>query len=636
MSEILENMGIDCESGRERIEELCTSNIFYFSKLKDLWNQFKNYNIQDNNVNEIINELETMKPFSFQRFLDSYSDDYTTYDFILLIGKIISIIDLQAYNKNIWNPYDDKRVIAKSFIRQNKWTMYLLQYKINIINDFPKIIKNTIELIETPRKGLTQLSENHREQVSKNLLKIKYNSETYFEDLKNYFEDEYGEFELPNMDNIGVLLGALVYCKENREIWEEKESEEVRETTLGTSSYEAEFREYLRVTPTQQGNLVEENQINYMINDLNSNIPTALQIPNESLLTYDDIEFLEEVKGRLRNGGDLYNFNYSLGNGRPSRALYQYINFLNNRNDTGTVQMTPLETNNMKAKNEILFGAPGTGKTYKMQELQNKYDEYVTVTFHQSYGYEDFIEGLKAKIDEDNNQVYYEVEKGIFREICQKAIDNPNKNFAIFIDEINRGNISKIFGELITIIELTKRGMKVTLPYSKKQFYVPENLSIIGTMNTADRSIALLDTALRRRFEFIEMIPIPNHEEISQDIDGINVQKLLSKMNDRIEYLYDRNHLLGHAYFIGISSKDSLKNVFKNKIIPLLQEYFYDDWGKINLVFNNNGFITVKDSFTEDTLFSNCDFEDYDEDKKSYEVRWGLLNNTEEYKKIYE
>ena len=175
--------------------------------------------------------------------------------------------------------------------------------------------------------------------------------------------------------------------------------------------------------------------------------------------------------------------------------------------------------------------------------------------------------------------------------------------YVLIIDEINRGNIAKIFGELITLIEQSKRigesdATTATLPYSSNSmeggFGVPNNLYIIGTMNTADRSIAPLDTALRRRFDFIEMMPEPEHPLISQNLDGVNCQQLLSMMNERITALIDREHQIGHSYFIDINSMAQLADAFKNRIIPLLEEYFYDDREKINLVLDNNKFMISK------------------------------------------
>ncbi|EIO5718058.1 AAA family ATPase [Campylobacter jejuni] len=393
--------------------------------------------------------------------------------------------------------------------------------------------------------------------------------------------------------------------------------------------------------------------------------------------------------------------------------------------------------------NQILYGPPGTGKTYHTidkaleilgENLENrdekkaKFDEYIKngqivfTTFHQSYGYEEFVEGIKPRIDskENSKEVEYEIKDGIFKELCKKALDNykvslltqeefvksedlenkieifldelvdqqkfiekiqsggfkleeynekyriitddtnanlylnleifktllENKDkiingrsikqilnnkhrrqidsyyfqlvklfkereqdykvdnnpsekpelkpYIIIIDEINRGNVSKIFGELITLIEPSKRigekeELKVTLPYSGEKFGVPKNVYIIGTMNTADRSITSLDTALRRRFEFIEMMP--DVSKLSMDCEGINLQELLKAINTRIEYLLDREKTIGHAFFVSVENLEDLKKVFQNKIIPLLQEYFYNDYALINEVLNDNGMI---------------------------------------------
>ncbi|EAJ1616973.1 AAA family ATPase [Campylobacter coli] len=426
-----------------------------------------------------------------------------------------------------------------------------------------------------------------------------------------------------------------------------------------------------------------------------------------------------------------------------------------------------LSENQNLSLNQILYGPPGTGKTYhtidkaleilgenleSRDEKKAKFDEYVKngqivfTTFHQSYGYEEFVEGIKPIIDNDENsqEVKYDVKDGIFKELCEKALENrdgiknfnfyidklkekvkiddnnpekyfelPNTKYSIqyrngktfrikfddmsknhkdypvsidnieklyktsnideiynsayvrailnylklqgledykekdekvnlpyiiIIDEINRGNVSKIFGELITLIEPSKRigekeELKVTLPYSGKKFGVPKNVYILGTMNTADRSITSLDTALRRRFEFVEMMPDPDllkNVFICKDVENPNkdedylgddaktegfaeiLQNILISINKRIEFLLDREKTIGHAFFMSeavkfnkdnwckpdeyeedwyVLSISKLKSIFQNKIIPLLQEYFYNDYALISAVLNDNGMI---------------------------------------------
>lgn len=324
--------------------------------------------------------------------------------------------------------------------------------------------------------------------------------------------------------------------------------------------------------------------------------------------------------------------------------------------------------------NTILYGPPGTGKTYHTviyavaiienkeldevadeayEEILARYNDYkasgriIFTTFHQSYGYEEFIEGIKPVVmsNEEKKDIQYDVFPGIFNQFCQNAYDSSqNNNYVFIIDEINRGNISKIFGELITLIEPSKRlgeaeEMEVVLPYSGEAFGVPNNVYIIGTMNTADRSIASIDTALRRRFYFKEMMP---DSKILKDIyvEDISISDMLERMNKKITVLYDREHTIGHAYFTKLKDEatiDALATIFENNIIPLLQEYFYDDYEKIRLILGDNKkesdiqFIVAKSNDYAE-LFGDISI-DFDE-ACSYEINKNAFDKIEAYRSI--
>jgi len=349
--------------------------------------------------------------------------------------------------------------------------------------------------------------------------------------------------------------------------------------------------------------------------------------------------------------------------------------------------------------NLILCGPPGTGKTYSTviyavdiikgksedeikADLQNKnlrYDDFLKkyeilrdaghiafTTFHQSYGYEEFIEGIKPVME--NKVLQYQIEDGVFKRFCkaaekaeaeakqEAASEEAGKDiesekmkklpFVFIIDEINRGNISKIFGELITLIEDSKRAgaaeaMAATLPYSQKSFSVPQNVYIIGTMNTADRSIAMMDTALRRRFSFVEMMPNTKLLETVK-VAGVNIKAMLDAINERITYLYDREHTIGHAFFMGLEQHqdiEHLSEIFKKKIIPLLQEYFYDDYEKIRLVLGDNKkdeayqFIK-KEEASFASVFSGSPNEDEDEAKAIFTIQDKAFDKPESYQQI--
>ena len=352
-------------------------------------------------------------------------------------------------------------------------------------------------------------------------------------------------------------------------------------------------------------------------------------------LSYED--FIEGIKPRTIGGNVTYEVKDGIFKQLCSRAA-KISDFDRGWNDLIAEARQKLLSDSMlslRTRNgeEVYVTKITDNKNIKIKPKNSRLDIDYIVSYNRTKKLQEAFPDLSVvkNIDKEfrsviggsNSSAYWAVLNYINNKIKEnnKEIDfEETKNHVFIIDEINRGNVSAIFGELITLLEEDKRkGNKehteAKLPYSGKDFSVPNNVYIIGTMNTADRSVEALDTALRRRFSFVEMQPKP---DILSKVEGVELKKLLKTINKRIEMLIDKDHQIGHSYFIGIQGLEDLKRTFKDKIIPLLEEYFYGDFGKIGLVLGGE-FIKLAEN--QVAFPENFEYEkNFLEDKKIYRI----------------
>ncbi|MFW3372348.1 McrB family protein [Aliarcobacter butzleri] len=611
----------------EMIKKIIESKEFFYQKLKDYFQSYMKFDISDRELNELLNIVENKRPFSFKELIEQ---DYKYKDILELIGKMISIFDANGYNKNIWNPYDDKRVIAKANVRQNIWTKNLIVYKLT--KDITKLssdsVKNAILYIQNPKMNLTQLSEEHRRETSKKLLKNEYNPDKYFEDIKNYFKDIFEDIKLNNDDNMGLLLSYIIYSDKFKDIWNEEKKEDFnidtnKVITMKTKNimlYGApgvgKTHNYKKLVSLIESGKYNESDIFKSIIEnqkLDIDIDKIFEIiKNEKRIefvtfhqSYSYEDFIEgfrpseEDEKIVRQDGIFKIISdrakKNLENSQIPKQEYKidmeeliqkFTNYVQDSldNEKEFFIDKKVTIKGINDNNAFLLGGSITSPQRLTPDIIKR--DYIEFRNGNIKSYEDVKPTYESQRNFHGNARYYfmiynkiaEFEKTLNINTIQKQSEEQ-KNFYIVIDEINRGNISKIFGELITLIEEDKRGKKeyeVTLPYSKKPFLIPENLYIIATMNSTDKSIATIDIALRRRFTFLKMKP---KEEL---VKNENAKALMNELNEHIKKTIGKDYQLGHSYFMSIKDDNDLEFVKKYKIKPLLEEYFYGDEDNYN------------------------------------------------------
>lgn len=637
------------ESGRAKA--IIESEDFYFQKALDKYEEYKKLDVDDTLLSVLIAQTD-VKPFSYERMLNGYRQGTKEREVLRVIGELISYIDKNAAMKNTLNEYADKRTMALAFVRQNVWVKYLLKFKQGTsLLDLPEIIQNAIRYIEHPDQEITVFSEQRKKIIfetifngedgniftsmkgigitSKNPLNDGhlYSAILHSENIRTLWEKSKSKEILPEV--IEEQKTWSYAPGEDGRKWEEFKKDDIMAIgwdavgDLARYGSKEEIKtELTRLYGTESTYMNDGHALWQFCNEVQIGDRIFAKAGSKILLgigeVISDYEYdnnREEYKhlrkvNWIKVGRWELDEKFAIKTLTDITAYEEFCEKVENVANDNIVDVTweaytkqdflkdvfvseeqydALRELLIRKKNIILQGAPGVGKTYAAKRLaysiiEEKDEKRVKlIQFHQSYSYEDFIMGYRPT---ENG---FSIKHGVFYDFCKVAQGNPDKPFFFIIDEINRGNLSKIFGELLMLIEADKRGEKMALVYEDENFFVPENIYIIGMMNTADRSLAIIDYALRRRFCFFELVPAFGSESFREYLIGNNVDEAivnkivrsLSYLNSKIEN--DPNlgsgFRIGHSYFCDCNTADNLwyESIIKYEVAPLLEEYWFDD-----------------------------------------------------------